>query len=207
MRIAFGFKAHSGWAALVVVAQVDGDWSVVDRRRVELVEADKLWAKQPYHAAEELPPTQARKIVKSGIEHAQRLALRELRALVKSAQAAGHTVAGCGVLVGAPMPDWTVDEILAVHFRMHKAEGMLFRNVLAQAAKECGLRVLEVPEKSLLEQATTTLSSSAEKLSKLLATLGKSVGAPWGKDQKEATIAAMMAWSTPAKKYSSTQKA
>ncbi|HKE58940.1 MAG TPA: hypothetical protein VKB46_19645 [Pyrinomonadaceae bacterium] len=206
MRVAFGFKAHSGWAALVVVGQEDDDWSVVDRRRVELVEADKLWAKQPYHAAEELPPVQARKVVQSGIEHAQRLALRELRSLVESTQAAGNTIAGCAVLVGEPMPGWTVDEILAVHFRMHKAEGVLFRRVLAQAAKECGLKVLEVSEKSLLEQAPTSLGSSIEKLTRLLTTLGKSVGPPWGKDQKEAALAAMMALSAPAKKQVRTQK-
>jgi len=28
------------------------------------------------------------------------------------------------------MPDWSTDEILAVHVRMHKAEGELFRDVL-----------------------------------------------------------------------------
>src|SRR5262245_26772155 len=206
MRIAFGFKAHSGWAALVAVSQASGEWSVIDRQRVELVAADKLWAKQPYHAAEELPSAEARKVVMNGIEHAERVALRELRALVKSAQTGGHTIAGCAVLVGEGMPDWSVDEILAVHFRMHKAEGVLFRDVLVRAGKECGLRVLEIPEKSLIEQATSTLDSSPEKLTALLTTLGKPVGAPWGKDQKEATLAAMMALSAPARKYSKTQK-
>src|SRR5262245_50250846 len=113
MRIAFGFKAHSGWAALVAVSRANDEWSVVDRRRVELVAADKLWAKQPYHAAEELPPAQGRKVVKSGLEHAERMALGEMQTLVKWAQAGGHTVSGCGVVVGERMPDWSVDEILA----------------------------------------------------------------------------------------------
>ena len=45
-------KAHSGWAALVVAGKRDGDFEVVDRRRIELVEDE--WAKQPYHAAEDL---------------------------------------------------------------------------------------------------------------------------------------------------------
>jgi len=26
------------------------------------------------------------------------------------------------------MPDWSIEEILGVHFRMHKAEGVLFRS-------------------------------------------------------------------------------
>jgi hypothetical protein len=207
MKIAFGLKAHSGWAALVILGQQGNDLSVVDRRRLALVEEDKLWAKQPYHAAEELPPAEARKVVQKGIAQAQRTALRELRAVVRWALAQGHVIAGCAVLVGEPMPDWTVAEILAVHFRMHKAEGVLFRDVLSQAAKECSLRVLEISEKSMVERAATTLALSPETLSGLLTTLGKSVGAPWGKDQKDAAVAAMIALSAPAKKSSKTQRA
>ena len=57
MRIAAGFKAHSGWAALVVLGESDDGLVVVDRRRIELVDpADIDWAKQPYHAAENLSP-------------------------------------------------------------------------------------------------------------------------------------------------------
>src|SRR4030095_6039362 len=48
----FAFKAHSGWAALVVLGTRSGDLEVLERSRVELVEEE--WAKQPYHAAEEL---------------------------------------------------------------------------------------------------------------------------------------------------------
>jgi len=33
------------------------------------------------------------------------------------------------------MPDWSTDEILAVHFRMHKAEGELFRDALVRAGR------------------------------------------------------------------------
>ena len=53
MKVAFGMKAHSGWAALVVLGTRGGDLQVVDRRRMELVEKDEeSWAKRPYHAAE-----------------------------------------------------------------------------------------------------------------------------------------------------------
>jgi hypothetical protein len=67
---AFGLKAHSGWAALVVLGAVDGELQVLERSRMELVEAE--WQKQPYHAAEELSPTEARQLVKSGIKAARR---------------------------------------------------------------------------------------------------------------------------------------
>ncbi len=35
MKVAFGMKVHSGWAALAVVGNCDGDLAVVDRRRLE----------------------------------------------------------------------------------------------------------------------------------------------------------------------------
>ena len=188
---AFGFKAHSGWAALIVLGRCDGDLQVLERSRVELVEEE--WAKQPYHAAEELKPAEARKVVKRGIDAATRIALREMRSALKRTREKGFEVRDCGLLVGSPMPDWSVDEILAVHFRMHKAEGVLFRDVLAKAADGCDLRLVSIPEKSLLEHAETSLKRNASSLSQQIAALGKSVGAPWSKDQKEATLAAMIA--------------
>jgi len=191
MKAAFGFKAHSGWAALVVLGASGGDFTVLDRRRVELVEEE--WAKQPYHAAEDAASNEARKIVKRGIDSARRIALREMRAAIKRTREEGHEVVGCGLIVGAPMPEWTVDEILAVHFRMHKAEGVLFRDVLARAAEACDLTLVEIPEKTLLTSALAALAVSAPNLSKRIALLGKSVGPPWGKDQKDASIAAMRA--------------
>lgn len=191
MRIALGLKAHSGWAALVAVAAPNGRVEVVDRRRIELVDpGDLFWAKQPYHAAEGLEPEEARDVVKRGIESARRLALRELRGAVKRAREAGHQIAACALLVGEPMPEWSVAEILAVHFRMHKAEGVLFRAALTHAVESCGLRLVAIPEKKLGEFASGALASPLARLSKTVAALGKVAGAPWGRDQKEAALAA-----------------
>jgi len=72
------------------------------------------------------------------------------------------------------MPDWSTDEILTVHFRMHKAEGELFRDVLVQGARECGIALTTPPQKSALDAAA------------------KLLGAPWGAHQKEAAAAALV---------------
>ncbi|MGH9966758.1 MAG: hypothetical protein ACREBG_02835 [Pyrinomonadaceae bacterium] len=191
MKVAFGMKAHSGWAALVVIGKRDGDFVVVDRRRIELVEDE--WAKQPYHAAEDLKAAAARDVVKRGVAAAHRIAAREMRAAVKQERERENEVTACAVLVGNPMPNWTVDEILAVHFRMHKAEGVLFRDALARATVACGLRFLGIPEKQLDEQAKQALATSVNNFRKTIVSLGKSVGPPWGKDQKDASLAAMIA--------------
>ena len=91
------------------------------------------------------------------------------------------------------MPNWTVEEILAVHFRMHKAEGELFRDVLARATNACELQLVAVPEKQLQDHAERTLRQPAARLRDRIAALGQSVGPPWGKDQKEAALAALIA--------------
>jgi hypothetical protein len=193
-RVAFGLKAHSGWAALVVVGSRDGQLTVADRRRIELVErGDESWAKQPYHAAEPLERPAAREMVQRGLESARRHALQQMQDAITRAEHDGYTVDGCAVLMGQPMPEWTVDEILAVHFRMHKAEGVLFRDALARAAKACQQRLVEIPERELQDCAAQVLRTTVATLTKRIDALGKSVGPPWGKDQKEAALAAMVA--------------
>lgn len=190
MKVAYGLKAHSGWAALVALGKQDGELLVVDRRRVELVEEE--WARQPYHAAEELEPDDARKLVKQGVAAAHRIAVREMRVALAREQARKNEVTGCAVLVGNPMPEWSVEQILAVHFRMHQAEGVLFRDALIKAAQKCSLNVVELPEKTLIDDAVKALRLSASDLSKQIAALGKFAGPPWGKDQKDAALAAMV---------------
>jgi hypothetical protein len=186
MLVSFGFKPHSGWTALAVVGvNESGTPLLVDRRRVELVE--EQWAKQPYHAAEDLEPKEARDLVLRGIAEAHRIALRELQGAVQREETRGNRVAACAVLVGAAMPPWSIDEILAVHFRMHKAEGVLFRDALTAAAASLGLHAAAIPEKRLAEIA------KERGVLPTLAALGKSAGPPWGKDQKDAALAALLA--------------
>ena len=191
MNVALGLRVHSGWAALVVVGKHNGHFVIVERRRMELVESE--WQKQPYHAAENLKRNAARDLVKRGITVARRNARREIRAAVKRERQRENEVTACAVLVTAPMPAWSTEEILAVHFRMHKAEGALFRDALIRAAEACHLAVVAIPEKQLAAQALKILKTRANDLSDTISTLGKSVGPPWGKDQKEATVAALVA--------------
>jgi hypothetical protein len=193
MKAAFGLKAHSGWGVLVVIGLRDGEFHVLERRRIELIEKkDANWAKQPYHAAEGLNTDAASDLVTHGMLGAQHSAVREIRAALRWSHALGHEIVACAILVPDPMPDWTTAEILAVHFRMHKAEGMLFPDALVQGAHVCGLNVIAIPEKQLSQHAERLLTMPMSHLMKTMATLGKSVGAPWGRDQKSAALAAMI---------------
>ena len=124
---------------------------------------------------------------------AHRIAAQGMRTAVHRMREAGNEVASCALLVVDPMPDWTLGEILSAHFRMHKAEGVLFREAVAHAASACGLSLLRIPEKQLDEYAERGLGTSMCDLRMRIALLGKSVGPPWGKDQKDTVLAAMIA--------------
>lgn len=186
MRIAAGFKAHSGWAALVVIGDSSDGLRVIERRRIELDPDDVEWAKQPYHAAADLPSAEARPLIERAISSAHRIAANELRKFVKRSHSAGHEISGCAVIVGTPMPQWSIEQILSVHVRMHKAEGVLFPDALARAVESCGLNLATFTEQEL------SARSEASRASNVITALGKSVGPPWGKDQKSAAFAAML---------------
>ena len=189
MRVALGLKARTGRAILVAVG---GSQQMHVLRRVEL----KLLPAgdfAPYHAAEGLPSAAAQESVARSIASAHRLAEQGIRNAIEALAGAGHEVCGCGVLVGGGMPPWSTDDILAVHVRMHHAEGELFREVLVAGACACGLVPTKLREKAAVEEAASMLGLARTALEAQLVALGKTVGAPWGKDQKEAAAAALVA--------------
>ena len=190
MDVAIGLKARTGRAVIVAIGGTPHEPQFVERGVLRLLPEGAF---APYHAAEKLEPAAARESVRLSITAANRLATTGLREAASRLATAGHTVRGCGVLVGRGMPDWSVDEILAVHVRMHKAEGELFRDVLVAGARACNLALTTLPDKSALDAAAELLGESPAELAARLAALGKQAGAPWGKDQKEAAAAALAA--------------
>jgi hypothetical protein len=173
---------------------VDAGYHVIDRRRIELVEEGTAsWAAQPYHAAVGLDRDEARDTVRRDIEAARRVAVKEMQAAVKRSRELKHDIVACAVIVPEPMPDWSTEEILSVHFRMHKAEGVLFPDALTRAADACGLKLVAVREKRLWEEAEKELAIARSALTERIIALGKAAGPPWAKDQKNAALAAMIA--------------
>jgi len=193
-QVAFGLKAHSGWAALVALRERGRALEIVERRRLALIDAkDATWAGQPYHAAEGLDLADAEDIVRRAIGSAHAHAKQTLGAALADRRASGDEVVGCGVLLGAGMPGWSVAEVLAVHMRMHKAEGELFRDALVQAATRLGLPVTGVREKELEVLAGKALRLPAEERSSRLSEAGRRAGPPWARDQKDAALVAWIA--------------
>lgn len=190
MNAAFGLKARTGRAELVVLGGNVGEPQLIERLRIPLLPAGAF---APYHAAEGLAAHDASESVRRSIAVAHDLAASALRDAVRRCAGSGHKVCGCAVLVGPGMPDWTTEEILAVHVRMHQAEGELFRDVLVAGARACGLELIMLPDKSALDAAAERLGVTRARLLANLAVIGRAAGPPWAKDQKEAAAAAFVA--------------
>jgi hypothetical protein len=181
MRAALGFRAHSGWAALIAVAGTIDAPRVLERRRIVIADPELDGSRQPYHAAAELPFSQAEAFVRERVESSRGLAAEALSAAIKSLKSGGHEVAGCGVLLGSGKALPALDRVLASHALIHTAEGEMFRDALVWAARECRLPVTTVTEKTLDPSALERLSS-----------LGRLIGPPWTQDQKFAAVAAFL---------------
>ena len=192
-RLAFGLKAHSGWAALVGLAE-DGDrLDVRLRQRLSLIDEGDARAKHPYHAAAALAAAEAEPWLARVAATAQARAERALAAVLAERRAEGDEVMGCGVLLGTGMPAWSLHEIVAVHLRMHQAEGELFRSALAAGAERAGLACIGVREKGAEALAAEALSLAPADWRWRLDDAGRRAGPPWARDQKQAALAAWIA--------------
>ena len=169
MRVALGLKARTGRAVLVAIGGEFREPHFIERSQMPLL-PDGAFA--PYHAAEGLAPEIARESLKQSIAAAHRLAEQGIRSAMSRISQKKDAPCGCGV---------------------HQAEGELFRDVLVAGARACGLALTTLPDKTALEAAATKLGMTPARLDALLRGLGKSAGAPWGKDQKEAAAAALVA--------------
>ncbi len=188
---AVGFRAHSGWTALVALAVTKGAPSVLARQRVHLVETFTYEFRQPYHTGEKLPLDEARAFVSRIQKEAQRLAFRAIRKLKDDLQERGYELARCGLLLASGRPLPSLPQILASHSLIHSADGELFREALLHAGARCGLDALTIKEREILESASRALRVKPADLTHRVAELGQPLGAPWTQDEK---FASMVAW-------------
>ena len=193
MRVAIGFKCHSGWAVAVAVGRDASRLHLIGRHRVDLIEpADTPWAKAPYHAAEALDAGAAHALVQRAKQSARTASERAVRELCGDLRGQGHEPVACAVLTATPMPDWTTEEIRAVHVRMHKAEGAMFPAALVGATAACEVPLLAIVAKTLDEHAARAFGN-ANAANAVVVALGRGAGPPWGADQKAAALAAAIA--------------
>jgi hypothetical protein len=190
-RAAIGFRAHSGWAAVVAVAGAIDSPTVIERRRIELAMPGIPRPVQPYHNARKMDLKEAEKYVRGFASEARHLAQLALKEVINHLKIAGYEMVGFGIPVGSGRPARGLEATLASHMLLHTAEGELFRVALISAGEWFHLPITAVRERDLLERGKTELGLSLKEMQRRLTDLGRPFGPPWGQDQK---LAALAAW-------------
>jgi hypothetical protein len=193
MEAVVGCSVGTGWAVLVSIAVEGAEFGspvVVDRRRVDLVPGSERFA---YHIAAEAPPVEAAALVARVHEAASAAAVAAVSGLPAS-DLVGAVVVGPAPVAGdggggggglAP-----VAECVRTHTTIHTAEGALYRSVLWTAFGAKGIAVSAVPRKELPEEVALAVGRDVDSVQSVIAELGKPLGAPWRREQKEAALAA-----------------
>lgn len=175
-KVIAGISDHCGWA--VVVCAADGE--VVDRRRIELIEPG-LPTLPYHHDAQGLPPDEAVALierVRRSAELCARNALRDLPA----------PVVGIAIRKRPLLPP-TIAERIADYWAQTRADGVMYRDALAEAAQALGWRVMEYEAKTVFREAAEALG--LEDISVRLREIGAALGPPWQKDHQLAAAAAI----------------
>jgi hypothetical protein len=189
---ALGCRAHTGWAALVVVAGGVARPEVVFRGRAELGDPRGRVRRNVYQASRGLEPAVAADLVEAAERIAAEQAAAALERTLRQATDEGAVVRSCAVVVGAS-GEAPLESILASHALAHAAEGRLYQHALLQGAESHGLDTISVPKRSIWEEGEAALGVARDELRPWIDELRREVGPPWAQDQKLAALAAWIA--------------
>jgi hypothetical protein len=190
---ALGFRAHSGWTAVVAVAVTKGVPSVLVRQRLHLVETFTYRFRQPYHTAEKMTADEGRAFISRVESEASRLAYRAIREFQESLLARGYELKRCGLVLASGRALPPLPQILASHALIHTADGELFRRAILDASARSGLASATTKERELLSEASRVLRLRANDITRRIAGLGRPLGPPWSQDEKLASVVAWLA--------------
>ena len=192
-QAALGFRVHSGWAAVVAVSLEKSAPVVLERKRVHLINTFTYTFRQPYHTAKKMPLAEARQFIAQVEKEAKQLAHRMIHGMQCEFEKREIKLTRGSLLLasGRPLPGF--EDILASHALIHTADGGLFRDALSCAAERCGVEIVGLKERELLECARQSLHIQPAVLLRRVTELGKPFGSPWSQDEKFATLAAWLA--------------
>ncbi|PYR51755.1 MAG: hypothetical protein DMF89_04965 [Acidobacteria bacterium] len=177
-----GVSDHGGWAVLVTVAR---DGTLLDRRRVELVEQGL--PKLPHHSeGQQLPIAEAVALVERVRVSAERHAVVALDAVT---MAVPH-ILGVALRECPHLPP-TIAERIKDYRAQNVADCVMYREALVSAAEARGWPVHWYGAKKVLGAASEALRVA--NLDAHFLQVRKAVGPPWTMDHKLAMAAAIVA--------------
>ena len=182
-----GASVHYARAELVTLTARDGDPVLLDRRRVRLI-GDGFPGAPYHHEALDLDLPAATDLV----NRVRRSVAEHAGAAISTMRAAWPVRAL--ILPASPydrLPE-SLEAVLRSRPLTLAADGMLYREFLAEAAAELGLEVQRYPRKTdPAALAAEALGATVPEVNALIARFGREVGPPWRKDHKLAAAAAL----------------
>jgi hypothetical protein len=103
-----------------------------------------------------------------------------------------YRVVGSAVLLASGRSLPPLEKILAAHPLIHTAEGEFFRHTVIQACEDLQIPVTAIRQRDLDERAKAAFGKLASEVQGSIEGLGKTIGPPWTKDHKTATLAAAL---------------
>jgi hypothetical protein len=176
-----GISDHGGWAVLVIAAR---DGTLLDRRRVELVDED-LPKLPHHHEGQGLPLDEAVALVERVRVSAERNAVLALDAVT---MVVPH-IRGVALRTCPPLPP-TIAERITDYRARNVADWVMYRRALASAAEARGWPVHWYNAKKVLDEASLALH--VDNLDAHFLQVRKAAGPPWDKDHKLAMAAAIV---------------
>jgi hypothetical protein len=177
LNAAIGFRAHSGWAVAVAVAE----GKAIERRRIELCDCLLAGSAQPYHTAAKMPLTKAGNYLERCAQISAAMAEEAVRKMTADLTARGYHAVRGFIVLGSGRPLGELAKTLASHPLIHTAEGEFYREAIREGCRRCGVPTGGVKERDLCAR----LDDAAE--------LGKTLGRPWRRDEKLCALAALSA--------------
>jgi hypothetical protein len=178
-----GVSDHGGWAVLVTAA---GDGTLLDRRRVELV--DEGLPKIPHHSeGQALPLDEAVALVERVQVSAERHAKFGLDAV---AMTVPGRILGVALRQCPKLPP-TIAERIKNYRAQNVADWVMYRKALAAAAEARGWAVHWYDANTVFDAVSEALG--IEDLDAHFLQLRRSIGPPWSKDHRLAMAAAIVA--------------
>ena len=177
-----GVSDHGGWAIFVTVSR---DGTLIDRRRVELVD-DALPAIPHHHESQLLPQDQAVALVERVRASAEQHAAAALDEIALTAS----PILGVALRECPPLP-LTIAERIKDYRARNVADWVMYRQALADAAAARGWAVYWYDSKNVYETAAQALR--IESFDAHFLRMRKEVGAPWNNDHKLAMALAVSA--------------
>lgn len=190
MTSVVGVADHSGWANCVTVAVSRGVPVVVDRRRLTLIEEGL--PRQPYeHDTVGLARPDAERLVARVRESIVRTTLSRITELRDELQPPYTIVAMTLRTPTLPsLPATVADAHASTHVK-NRADGMLYHDALCTAARRLRMGVELHDRGTELARAADRMGVAVEDVEVFLRSTGEELGAPWQKEHRLATAAAI----------------